>query len=206
MRDFLILRAVGILIAATWTAPSEAAGPGHGATPGAHGSGGSEGNMRPGGGRAVHMGIFLPSQFQILATLFPGEPESGPAAPGMTAGALQPGGGPEHLIAGHPVGSSHPPAHTCLGAGRAGRVCDAAADGSHRRPIGPGGRCNGAAESHRQTIAAAPPGVAGRVRRCTGCPDPGCRVQDDRQVLDGETSVPQPILAINSPSRPGSGR
>ena len=112
MREFLILSAVGILSAATWTGSSEAAGPGHGSTPGSHGSGGSEGNMRPGGGRTAHMGIFLPSQFQILATLFPGEPGTGPAAPGMTAGHLQPAGGPEHLTAGHPVGSDiHPPAH-----------------------------------------------------------------------------------------------
>ena len=57
-------------------------------------------------------------------------------------------------------GPSHPPARTRHGAGRAGGGCDSAADSSQRRRIGPGGRGNGdgAAESHRQPIAAASSG------------------------------------------------
>ena len=46
--------------------------------------------------------------------LFPGEPEPGPAAPGMPTGGLAVGG-PEHMIAGHPVGPAiHPLAHVAV--------------------------------------------------------------------------------------------
>jgi hypothetical protein len=73
----------------------------------------------------------------------------------------RPGGGQIRAYdRGSSGGSSHPPAYTRHGAGRAGGGCDSAADSSQHRRIGPGGRGNGdgAAESHRQPIAATSPG------------------------------------------------
>src|SRR5208337_1354956 len=55
-------------------------------------------------------------------------------------------------------GSSHPPAHTRHGAGRAGGGCDSAAYSPRRRRIGRGGRGDGTARSQRQPIAGVSPG------------------------------------------------
>jgi hypothetical protein len=100
MRDLLVLCCIGILSAAAWMATAGAADPGHG---GGHGRGGSEGSMRHGG---VHSEIIIlmmmPTQPETRSLLFFGEPEAGPAPPGLPTGGLVVGG-PEHLSGGHAV-------------------------------------------------------------------------------------------------------
>src|SRR5271157_4422849 len=157
MRNLLILGGIGILSAAAWTVTAAEGASGYGSKHARPGHGGLEYHMRHGGGHfatAGQMGMYFPTPPE----LFTWESEPG-LAPGMPTGGLV-GGQTRAYDCGSSGGSSHPPAHTRHGAGRAGRGCDSAADSSQRRRIGPGGRGDGdgAAESHRQPIAAASPG------------------------------------------------
>ena len=175
MCDLLILGGVGILSTAAWTVTTVTADDGaswHGSKHARPGHGGLEYHMRHGGGHfatAGQLGMFFPTPPEPVTW----ESEPGPA-PGIPTGGLVVSR-PEHMIAGHLVGPSHPPAHTRHGAGRAVGGCDSAADSSQCRRIGPGGRGDGddAAESHRQPIVAASPGAAGPGRPVSGRSSPG---------------------------------
>jgi hypothetical protein len=115
MRDLLILGGIGILSTAVWMVTADAGDSGHGSMHGSAGHGGNhsgfEGPMRHRAGYYGPMGTgFQPE----MRELFAGEPEPGPAAPGMPMGGLVVGG-PEHLIAGHLVGPTiHPLTHVAV--------------------------------------------------------------------------------------------
>jgi hypothetical protein len=107
MRGLLTLGGIAILSAAAWTATLVAADPPQGAVPGSQRPGGFEGNL----GRAQPPRAMTPSgpagssryiryhtepmgsggiilyQLQIQPSLFPGQPEMGPAPPGMPSGS-----------------------------------------------------------------------------------------------------------------------
>jgi hypothetical protein len=102
MRDLLILCGIGILSAAAWTVTAGAQG--QGSMPASQGQGGLGGPMRLVGGYMSHRGMFIPTppQLERRSLLFFGEPETGPAPPGMPTGGLE-AGVPEHLIADYPV-------------------------------------------------------------------------------------------------------
>jgi len=171
MRDLLILGGIVILSMAAWTVTLDAVAEGHGGH-GSHGHGGLEGHMRHGEGRARHVGIFFPTQYETQPYLFHGEPEPGPAPPEMLTGGLVVGG-PEHIEAGHLAGSAiHPLARVPL------RV-------EGREAVIPQPTTPSAAESDQEGAATAqpnptvspwsprPPGAAGPGRRVSGWPSPG---------------------------------
>src|SRR5579883_1468524 len=116
MRDLRILGGLGLLSAAVWsvTAAAAAAGPG-GGHGGSHGHAGRESPMRPGGGHSeIIIWLFLPSQLETRSRLFPGEPEPGPAPPGLLLGGLG-AGGPEPPLADHRAGPAiHSHAHVAV--------------------------------------------------------------------------------------------
>jgi hypothetical protein len=177
MRALLITGGIGILSAA-WTLTANAAAPGHGSGHGSHAHGGIPLPMRHHGGHAEHIGVPYPSQWDISPIIFPGEPEQGPAPPGMPTGGLV-AGGPEHIVAGHPAGSAlHPVAHVVV------RVEQREAAISLSTTAG-GAAAPAAAESDQAGTATAqpnptanpssprPPGAAGPGRPVTGLPGPG---------------------------------
>ncbi len=154
MRGLLILGGIGILSAAACTVIADDGASGYGSKHARPGHGGLEYHMRHGGG---HCNRWATGDVFSNPTGTPSLGIGTRSRPGHAHGRL--GGGQTRAYdCGSSGGSSHPPAHTRHGAGRAGRGCDSAADSSQRRRIGPGGRGDGAAESHRQPIAAASPG------------------------------------------------
>jgi hypothetical protein len=102
MRGLLILCGIGILSMAAWTVTAGAQG--RGSMQVSQGQGALGEPLRPAGGSWGRRGLFLPTspQQERRSLLFFGEPETGPAPPGMpTAG--QEAGVPEHLISDYPV-------------------------------------------------------------------------------------------------------
>ena len=97
MRNLWIFLAIGILTAAAWTVTAVAQGRG---TVSAYPGQGEIGvTTRTVGGFFIHRGIVvtIPGQPGRQSLLFFGEPETGPAPPGM------PTGEPEHVIGDHSV-------------------------------------------------------------------------------------------------------
>jgi hypothetical protein len=103
MRDLLILRGIGILSTAACIVSVDIGASGqertHGAAARGGGHGTFEGQMKHRAGYPMHLGIGFQPEMRHLF----GEPETGPAAPGMPMGDLGLGG-PEHMVAGHLVG------------------------------------------------------------------------------------------------------
>ncbi len=171
MRNLLILCGIGILAAMAWTVTAGAQGQG---SPGSQGQGALGGPMRLVGGYMSHRGMFIttPPQLERRSLLFFGEPETGPAPPGMPMGGLE-AGVPEHLIADYPV---VPAIHLLSNA--AEQVEQQAAVSSP--PIAPGG-----AETDQASAATAqpnptaspssprPPGTVGPGRPVSGWSGPG---------------------------------
>jgi hypothetical protein len=176
MRELRILCVIGIVCAAAWTVSAGEGASGHGgATHGSPGHGSFAGHMMmPGGCHPEHMGIFFPSEptHQFMA-LIAGEPGPGPAYLGMPIGGVVVGG-PEHTIAGHPVGpATHPLAHV------AARV--EAGEAAIPQPTAPGdAESDWAGASTTQPnppiaspLPSRPPGAAGPGRRMSGWSSPG---------------------------------
>jgi len=112
MRTLLILGGIGFLSTAAWTATADDGASWYGSKHPRPGHGGLEYHMRHGGGHfatAGQLGMYFPTPPE----LFTWESEPGPA-PGMPTGGLV-AGRPEHMIAGHPVGSAiHPLVHVTV--------------------------------------------------------------------------------------------
>jgi len=175
MRDLLILGGVGVLSAAAWivTAGTGALAQDQGGVHGPAGrggthSGGFEGHMKHRTGYPGLIGTgFQPEMRQLF-----GEPEPGPAAPIMLMGDLL-GGGPEHMVAGHPVGSAiHPLTHVV--------VRDEGGEAVVPQPIVPSAADSdqaGAATAQPDPTASPlpprPPGTAGPGRPVSGWSSPG---------------------------------
>jgi len=181
MRDLLIVVGIGVWIAAAWPAMLVAAAHGHGSghgsgghgSHGSHGEEGLEGTMRYRGFHSEHMGILFPTLLEAPWLFFPGEPQTGPAAPELIGGSATAGGGSEHLTASHP-------------AGRAGHL-HAAAPVRHMRgdvfspqstPASAGESDEAGAATVQPNAAASPsatrpPGAAGPGRRVSGQSGPG---------------------------------
>jgi hypothetical protein len=180
MRNVLIPCGIAILSAAAWTVAAGEGASGHGSTHGSSGHGGLAGHTRPGGCHPEHMGIFFPSEpTHRLLSLVAGETGPGPAYMDMPIGGVVVGG-PEHLIADHPLGPDiHPVAHV------AARVVPGEA--VYARPTVPGG-----AEIDQAGSATAqpnPPTANPSPLRPPGAVGPGRR-----------------IFGWSSPGRPGPGR
>jgi len=175
MRDLLILGGIGFLSTVAWIVTADAGDSGQGSMHGSSAHGGSHstfaGHMRHGGGYAGGH-VFFSTQPETRSTLFAGEPEPGPAAPGMPMGGLVVGG-PEHMIAGHLVGPAiHPLAHVAERVERGEAVIP--------QPTAPS-----AAESDQAGAATVqpnptasplpprPPGAAGPGRPVSGWSSPG---------------------------------
>lgn len=166
MRNLLILVGIGILGAAAWAATADEGGHGQGAAHGSRGHGGLEGHMKRGGGHTRHVGVLLPTQLAL------GEPEPGPIAPEMIVGGLVVGG-PEHMVAVHPVGPAiHPLAHVPL-RGEHGEAVVL----QPTTPDAAGSDEEGAATAQPNPDASPssprPPGAGGPGRRVTGQSGPG---------------------------------
>jgi hypothetical protein len=169
MRDLLILGGIGILSTAAWIVTAGADDSGHGSMHGSAGHGGSHGSFE---GRMRHRAVY-PGHFQPeMRELFAGQPEPGPAAPGMPMGGLVVGG-PDHLIAGHLVGPAiHPLTHVA--------VRFEGGEAVNPQPTAPS-----AADSDRAAAATVqpdptvsplpprPPGAAGPGRPVSGWSSPG---------------------------------
>jgi len=128
--------------------------------------------MRRGSGGHARGGAVFPTQLDEQLSLFRGEPEPGPAAPGMPTGVLVVGG-PEHRIAGHLVGpASHLPAHVVARVERGEAVI-----GGPTAPISAESDEEGAATAQPDPTAspnsARPPGAAGPGRAVSGWSSPG---------------------------------
>jgi hypothetical protein len=170
MRDraLLILCGIGVLSAAAWTVTAIAQGQGRGSNPASQGQGYLEGSLRPVGGFMGRRGMVIPTppQLEQRSLLFFGEPETGPAPPGMPTAGLEPGG-PEHPVV--------PAAIHLLGDTSDQVMADQAA-------TQPGGAAEtdqaGAAATAQPGPAASPstprpPGAVGPGRRVSGRPGPG---------------------------------
>jgi hypothetical protein len=166
MRVLLILGGIGILGAAAWAVTADEGGHGHGSSPGAYGQGGLEVHMRHGGGHTGHIGLLLPTQLAL------GEPEPGPVAPEMIMAGLV-GGGPEHMVAVHPVGPAiHPlaqvPLRVVLGEAVSPQSTDADAAGSDD-----GVRATAQPNPDASPSTGRPPGAGGPGRPVSGWSGPG---------------------------------
>jgi hypothetical protein len=166
MRVLLVLCGIGILGAAAWAVTADEGGHGHGSSSGSHGQGGLEAHMRHGGGHTEHVGLLLPTQLAL------GEPEPGPIAPEMIMGGLVVGG-PEHMVAVHPVGPAiHPLAHVPL------RVVPGEAVAPQPTDAGVAGSDDGSGATAQPNpdaspSSARPPGAGGPGRPVSGWSGPG---------------------------------
>ncbi|MGO9466481.1 MAG: hypothetical protein ACLQVF_20260, partial [Isosphaeraceae bacterium] len=135
-----------------------------------HGEGDREGPVRHGGGHTGHHGILFPTQLELLPYLFPGEPEQGPAAPGIpTAGVV--GGGAERILAGHLLGpGSHPHAPVVV---RVERGKPSMPNPAAPVEIDQGGAATAQPNPTASPSSPRPPGAAGPGRPVSGSSGPG---------------------------------
>jgi hypothetical protein len=172
MRKMLIVGGVGMLSLAVLTVTLDARAQGHGAAHGSRGHGGLEGHMRRGGGHAGHAGSVFPMQLASEPYLFPGEPEPGPAAPGIfTGGAIV--GGSEHMTAGHLLNpAGHPLVHVTArveqGEPLIPQRTAPSADESDQA-----GAVTAQSDLTASPISARPPGAGGPGRPVSGWSGPG---------------------------------
>jgi hypothetical protein len=177
MRNLLILAGIAILGLAAGTVTAGHGGSGHGSAHGSMGHGSLEGHIRHGGGHSELIVIITTqrearAELSARAQLSPGEPETGPAPPGLLMGDLGVGG-PEHPIAGHAAGRLiHPPGHAAVGIERGQAVM-----AQPTAPGGDGSDQDGAATRQPNPTASPawvrPPGAAGPGRPVSGWSGPG---------------------------------
>jgi hypothetical protein len=163
MRGLRMVGVVGVLSAAALTVTAHAGAGGHGSGHGSHGHGGMHG-----GGQPSHIGVIFAIEMETQSKLFHGEPQPGPAAPGVLMA-----GGPEHRIAGDLVGpSTHPAAHVVV-RGERGEVLSSQPTAPTADESDQAGAATAQPNPTASPSSPRPPGAAGPGKLVVGWPGPG---------------------------------